>query len=343
MSKKQTKKKIEIITKDELEVKTESKDNKTEQELENEVKELTFPKFEDIPVSTKTFIVMTNLTIDKDKLADALPITPYVVIPKRRGRKKKNTNVDPNKNIPTGSIITIDSGTKIRGVILKKKKKKEGQNNTSFRNCVAIVMIIDGKKINFKITRNGKFQMTGCKYDKQGEDCVKYIWEYIKDKKDVYQKPESQSFKAIFIPAMRNIDFSLGFILDREKLDEYFNKHTNYYSLLETSIGYTGVNIKIPILKPITDLKLKQLAYKESENGGVWSSPKYISYQKYLDTLKPKEQQKKLEKERYNTFLVFHSGKVICSSLCEEFARDTYYLFTDLIKKNHKTFEEKLV
>ena len=239
---------------------------------------------------------MTNLIIDIRKLFEFLPVTEYVVIPKRRGRKKKTVIVDPNRDIPDGSIITLDLANKVRGVILKKKKKKEGKKGNYFRNSVTVVMTAGGKKINFKISRNGKFQMTGCKFDEHAERCVKQIWEYIKNKKDIYTKPEKEPFRATFIPAMRNIDFSLGFLLDREKLDEYFNMSTDYYSLLETSIGYTGVNIKIPVTKPITDLMLKQLVYK----GGKWLKPCFVPYQYYLDTLKPKEQQKKLEKERFN-------------------------------------------
>ena len=55
---------------------------------------LTFPIFEDIKVSTKTFIVMTNMTINIDKLFNFLPITKYILIPTRRGRKTKNEKVD---------------------------------------------------------------------------------------------------------------------------------------------------------------------------------------------------------------------------------------------------------
>lgn len=299
---------------------------------------LSYPQFESIPVSTKTFIVMTNLRIDINKLFHFLPITTYVVVPKRRGRKKKIVTVDPNKDIPTGSIITVDLANAVRGVLLKKKKKKDGKQSDYFRNSITIIMIIEGKKINFKISQNGKFQMTGCKHDGQAEECVKNIWEYIRDAKHLYSIPEKQSFQAVFIPAMRNIDFSLGFILDREKLDEYFNTRTDYHSLLETSIGYTGVNIKIPVRKPITDLKIKKIRCRK----GVWQRKCSIPYQAYLDTLKPKERQKKVEKERYNTFLVFHSGKVIMSSMCEEFAHDTYYEFLNIIRTNHRLFEEQL-
>lgn len=298
---------------------------------------LTYPKFEDIPVSTKTFIVRTNITVDIKNLFEFLPITEYVLVPKRRGRKKKLPASDPNKNIPDGSIITLDLANVIRGVVLKKKKKKDNKTSGYFRNSITVVMVIEGKKINFKISRNGKFQMTGCKQDKHAELCVKYIWEYIKDRPNLYVMTEPQ-LKAMFIPAMRNIDFTLGFVLDREKLGKYFDSHTDYCSLLETSIGYTGVNIKVPVRKSIESLKLKELTYRN----GTWQEPAFIPYQEYLNTLKPKEQQKKLDKERFNTFLVFHSGKTIMSSMCEEFAKDTYYEFLNIIKNNYNQFEEKL-
>ena len=70
-------------------------------------KQLVFPEFEDIKVSTKTFIVMTNLVINLKNLFEFLPITEYAFVPKKRGRKKKNNQVNPNKNVPQGSIVTM--------------------------------------------------------------------------------------------------------------------------------------------------------------------------------------------------------------------------------------------
>ena len=143
---------------------------------------VSYPVFEDISVSTKTFIIMSNITIDLSELYKSLPITKYVVVPKKRGRKKKTTLPDPNRNIPAGSIITVDPGKggEIRGVNLKKKKKKERKSGDYFRNSLTVVMIIDNKKINFKVCRNGKFQMTGCKTDSQSEECIYYMWRYMK-------------------------------------------------------------------------------------------------------------------------------------------------------------------
>lgn len=308
-----------------------------------------FPEFEDIAVSTKTFIIMTNLTLDIEKLFNYLPITNYVVVPKKRGRKNSKVQVvDPNKDIPDGSIISMEMSKRIRGVDLKKKKKKTEESNGRdfFRNSFTVVMIM-GKKINFKISRNGKFQMTGCKTDEQAENCVKQIWDYIKhDKTGIYQLPVIKNspkkvkhpFRVTFVPAMRNIDFDLKFFLDREKIDDYFNTETEYTSLLELSIGYTGVNIKIPVKHNITELNLKQLVYRNGE----CIERKTVPYKYYLDTLKPKDRQKKLEKTIYNTFLVFHSGKVIMSSMCAEFARDTYYEFLEIIRRNKENFREQL-
>jgi TATA-box binding protein (TBP) (component of TFIID and TFIIIB) len=345
-----------------------SKENVTTHEVTTEQKKhgvdnLSFPEFNSIKVSTKTFIVMTNMKLNIDKLFDYLPLVDYILVPKRRGRKKKNEPADPNIGIESGSIITLEYQGKIRGVDLKKKKKKNKDNKNRgnyFRNSVTVVMMIDSKKVNFKVSRNGKFQMTGCKHDSHAEECVKWIWKYIKNSKSIWKfegetdyDSDSDSdeideyktnrnivpnLKAIFIPAMRNIDFGLGFFVDREKLDAYFNTCTDYHSLLETSFGYTGVNIKIPVVKPIRDLMLKQI---ECVNG-LWIKPVHIPFSEYLNMLPDKDVAKKLNKERFNTFLVFHSGKVIMSGMEATFMKDVYYEFLDIIRDCYDTIEERL-
>jgi len=314
----------------------------SDNDIDDRGKNLKFPEFDDITVSTKTFIVNTSTILDIDKLFNTLPITEYIVVPKRRGRKKKNEKVDPNKDIASGCIITLKYLDKLRGVDLKKKKinpdkKKRG---SYFRNSVTVVMIIDGKKINFKVSRNGKFQMTGCKFDEQAERCVKFVWNYIQDKEGIYTLNEKHKMDIIFIPAMRNIDFGLGFLVDREKLDEYFNIYTDFHSLLETSFGYTGVNIKIPVTDSILDLKLKKFTYDVATN--TWSSLQKVGYETYLNTLSDKDRNKKLTQKRYNTFLVFHSGKIIMSGLHRDFQAPVYYKFLDIIRECYNHIEERL-
>jgi TATA-box binding protein (TBP) (component of TFIID and TFIIIB) len=307
--------------------------------IKEKERELVFPNFEDISVSTNTFIAMTNLILDLKKLSDFLPITEYIVMPKKRGRKKKTEVVEQHRNIPDGSIVTLKFENKMRGVDLKQKKSQNKKKKSKwFRNSFTIVMFLDNKPINFKLCNNGMAQLTGIKLEKQAQNCIKYVWEHIKDEENnIFKFSRGSHLEAMFIPAMRNIDFSLGFNVDREKLSRYMSTQTEFHSLLETSFGYTGVNIKIPINVDITLMEIVKLKYKSD----TWIEEK-TTYNEYLKYLSEKDQLKKINKDRYNTFLVFHSGRVILSAINAEFSRDSYYYFLKIIKTCHKEIEEKL-
>jgi hypothetical protein len=154
---------------------------------------------------------------------------------------------------------------------------------------------------------------------------------------NVYVFTHSHTIEAFIIPSMRNIDFSLGFTIDREKLNKYMISQPALYCLLETSFGYTGVNIKIPIVDNICNMKIKYMTYSNK-----WSSTD-TTYQQYIDTLPHKDKQDKLTNKRYNTFLVFHSGKVIMSGLTYEFMKDTYSTFLNIINDAYDEIEERLL
>ena len=77
---------------------------------------------------------------------------------------------------------------------------------------------------------------------------------------------------------MSNINFSLGFCINKENLDEYINKNTNYYSLLETTFGYTGVNIKIP-LPSLKDIPITKIVLDRNTNDWTQTT---ITYENYI-------------------------------------------------------------
>ena len=313
---------------------------------------LKFPLFEDNKVSTKTIIAVTNLNLDISKLYLELPITPFNVYPKRRGRKRKNNIVDVNTNIPSGSIITVKFEDTLRGVDLKQKSKSiKKKNGKYFRNSITVVMIINDKNINFKVSKNGKFQMTGCKTDEQAFEAIKFFWKYIKPHTNIYTIKEINSINStnstettiepnvtvIFVPAMRNIDFELGFLVDREKLSRYINLNTEYFSLLETSFGYTGVNIKFPMNEDLTTLNVAKLEFIKDD----WVQSA-VPYTDHFDMISEKEKIKKINKPKFNTFLCFHSGKLICSGMTAEFMRSDYYKFLDIIRNCYTIIQETL-
>jgi len=292
------------------------------------------PNFDDIQVSTKTVIAKTNAVYDIQRLFENLPVVPYTVIKKKRGRKKNKDVNDPNENVESGSIITLKYFEQRRGVDLKPKKK----SGKYFRNALSIVMKVKDKLVNFKLSKNGKFQMTGIKTDEHAVLCVKHIWDHILNLSDhTLFTLERETLQVILNVVMTNVDFSLGFLVNRSKLDEFFNNSTEYNSLLETSFGYTGVNIKFPVEYKSYNM----LEYQLDVNKGTWVQST-ITHEEFLETLTPADKHKTLTKKRYNTFLIFHSGNVIMSGATKERMKHVYYEFLELVRKCKPHVEEKL-
>lgn len=288
------------------------------------------PNFKDIVVSTRTIIGTSNININIEDVFNQLEVVHYTVIPKKRGRKKQVTVVNPNTHLKDGDIITLKYQNELKGVDLSKKKKKK-INKKYFRNSLTVVMFLDNKFINFKISNNGKFQMTGCKFTDHAINCIKIFIDQIKHN---YTK----DIEVTFLTVMTNIDFNLGFLVNRENLDIYINNFTEYNSLLETSFGYTGVNIKFPMEKDI-DMDLEKIILSLSEN--KWNHTN-TTYKKFVKTLPIKDQEKHKNKKRYNTFLVFHSGNVIMSGMVSKYMENVYNNFVNIIKQNKDNIEEQL-
>jgi hypothetical protein len=134
------------------------------------------PSFDSVQVSTMTIIVYTNLVINIRKVFRYLPTTPWKIIKKKRGRKKRAYPEDSNADVRPGSVISIKHKNDVRGVCLKPPKPSNG-NSEYWRHSVCVVMILDElKMLNVKVSRNGKFQITGCKSMKHAMDFVKYLY-----------------------------------------------------------------------------------------------------------------------------------------------------------------------
>jgi len=289
-------------------------------------------KFENMKVSTRTFTATTNLTIDIEKISKH--VTVHETDDSRlRGSKGPAMN-EALTAIPVGTIISVNYLGDIRGINLKPRKKSKRW----FRNSFTVVVNAGDKLLNFKVCRNGTFQITGALSFQHAVQCIQCIWKNIKSTK-FYSLPDGEeTLTALIIPAMRNLDFTLGIKINRELFDQYIlDINPGYHCLLETSFGYTGLNVKKKIVKPITDLKILKIT------GDNWDG-ELVSYQEYLDVLTPEARQTKLKHTRYNTFLVFHSGKIIQSGMSADFMRDDFYEFCEIINDAHAAgrIEEKL-
>ena len=304
---------------------------------------LTYTKFKDVPISTLTIISVSNLKFNLSLMYQYLPFTEYVVVKKKRGRKKKVETVNPNQHISPGSIISIRDKTNVRGSILKESKKDK---KTYFLNSIAIVMVLENeKKINCKISQNGKFQITGCKTIEQCIEMIRYLFKHIKEIEiqtgqsmfslKYGSKSTNRNPTFVFKIVMKNIDSKVNFNINREKLNQYINEHTDYCSSFEIGVD-TGVNIKIKSNQPYED-ELQSIEILPD----LTIQRNIVPFQYYNSFLDEKEQKKEVKKKSYHTFLVFHSGSIIQSGSGPEMCK-VYEDFIRILVSQNKYFEEIL-
>lgn len=300
--------------------------------------------FDQMKISTLTIIAVSNVTIDIDKLFQNVEIDHEMIL-RYKTRVLKNSGEAPytaearpstyrgivhyepdtENEVPEGTIILARYGEKIKGV---EKKKRSQESTKYFRNSLTIVMKVDGKYLNMKISRNGKIQFTGCKRFQQAETAVYYLWPIIQT-----AASDSEAVNFMFISVMTNLDFNIGYNVNREVLDQYINKHTSYNSLLETSFGYTGCNIKIP-LNSIPNFPVPVLSHA----GGQWTRD-LIPFSTFVERVSGEDRQKYMYKSRHLTFLVFHSGAIIMSGYQVDCMENVFNEFTSIMLKHRNIFE----
>jgi TATA-box binding protein (TBP) (component of TFIID and TFIIIB) len=294
-------------------------------------------KFKDIGISTKTVIGISNMKIDLEKFFNYIPITDFIPQEKKRGRKKRIQVVLNHNNLPYGSIICVQKKKEIRGAVLKKKRTTEEtptSNKDYFLHSVSFVIVLeDNKQITLKISSNGKFQITGCKNDDHFINAVKCLYDIMNNvekwtNEKLYTLSHGDKLEVLFNTVMQNMDFNVGFKINRQKLDKFIEKHTSHTSIYEGSLA-TCVNIKVKSDASIEPV-ITKIYYdgKDLEIG-------YCSYDEYKTILNKKKETKK---DKRHTFLVFSSGSVIMSSTGAGM-KEIYDDMVDIFIKNRKHFE----
>lgn len=269
-------------------------------------------KIDDIAVSTKTIIGTTNCSFDIVKIFQKFPI-----------------RTEPKH----GCVEVMYYQNEYRGVVYADFHPRKKRN---FRNAINIISSLDdGKKINFKLSKNGKFQLTGCKHEDHAIIVVQmFLDDIFRDCRDCVHI-RGDSIRVYFQTVMTNIDFSLGFAVDRQKLDDMMNKNTPFHSLLETSFGYTGVNIKFPVDHEWWKLPVPVIYRRIVDSEWVHDRLPLDHFMDITDHIR--------NKRKYNTFLVFHSGSVIMSGMIKETMRIHYDLFMSIMKTWQSKIQEQLL
>lgn len=273
-------------------------------------------KFEELKVSTRTIIAAANVGLDMDKIFKVIPLGKQVYM---------FEGVKFGAYIDTIHFKNHVRERNMRDMMINMRPK-------SFRNALNVVMMLDDiKKINFKVSKNGKFQITGCKDLRHAQMAVfaflETIGEHCKDAIHTDTDVLNVSFEVV----MTNVDCGTGFCINRQSLDKIINTTTPYHSLLETSFGYTGVNIKFPVDIDWFHMDVPIMKWQLGSDK--------IAFEKTpLAQVAP---DKKIKK-KYNTFLVFHSGQFIMSGMREDTMKTDYDRFISILSDNEKTIKEIL-
>ena len=298
--------------------------------------------FHRLHYSTKTIIAVTNMNINLELFHQNIPYLDYSFPKKKRGRKKQNevTVEVPNKlqYFPIGSIIALQNKQDLKGELPKKKQNDPGKKSF-FRNSVTIQMKIDEDKfVNGKICSNGKFQITGCNEDRYAYYFIYILYEKMMETSALIGEPivtiiKNTIFKtdyptAIMNVVMKNINFKIGFHIQRERLDEYIRTHTPYYSLFLSDL-HTCVNIKMKSTQHANE-KMDMIIMR-SKQDMIMQKIDLSVYSTYYDC------NKKMNKDKYHTFLVFYSGSVILSSSGPD-TEQVYNEFMRIIQDNQTLF-----
>lgn len=280
------------------------------------------PDFDNYNISTQTLIISTNIDIDCEKFYECIEC---VKMNKSPLNTKNKMVVDIEEKIDEGDIVFAQYKKLYKGTNFKKISEKY------FLNSVTIIMKIEQKFINIKVSNKGKLQITGCNQYHYAVSIMKYFWSLVQNKQDIwlFKNEQNNNFRSIIVPVMCNINFSIGFQIDRSSLHNIINNKTEYISILELSDGYVGLNIKIPSKKEF----LEDILIDEFIFDGEWKQSK-TKFMEYINTLTIKEQRKKMSKCYMNTFLVFYSGKVIFSGGISYInRRNAYEVFMDIVTK----------
>lgn len=146
-------------------------------------------KFEDLKVTTITYLVEFDGEVKKDQLFNLLPITRI----EHENKSKRSSKCKlPKCNIP-GAILSIKNGSNTRGIV---KNEKGG-----FENGISIDIVTAEKNINAKLAEQS-IHMTGVSSEENGLEAATHIINHIKWCQyilDIIQNNMSESIKVMEI------------------------------------------------------------------------------------------------------------------------------------------------
>lgn len=279
--------------------------------------------FSSFNVSTKTVMAYSSVTLDLEKVYEGLPVTET----EYRVKKKSGLPDIRSAVAPEGSIISLRHKNNFRGIVTNPEAAKNQNTKKYFLNQVTCILSVEGKNLHIMIFR-GNFKIPGCQNDEQVKKTVRILWNYIAQIPGSYTKrgPETEDPSFFLETVMMNVDFSLGYLVDRRALNTVMNNE-KYEENVKISrfepTTNTAVNIRMRSSPP-EDFQYEVMCFVEKD--GEWNY--LIKREKenvYIKRRKPK---------KHTTFLVFGSSKTIVSGRYKESMEKACISFFQIVNEN---------
>ena len=198
-------------------------------------------------VSTHTLIAYTNINeLDLDSLFDEINVDKDLTHVLYRKREKG-----------------------------EKKKRKVKPNPKNFLNCIFLTFRSSCKKVNLKLFKNGIIQLTGCKGVDHSKSVLLSFWKVVRR---TTLRHRFDYLECYLVSVMRNINFNLGFSIDREKLGNYIVNNSNSYVISQVVGGFIGMRFVI-LVESIKDMPVYRIKIEKDdiEEGET------VTYEEFLD------------------------------------------------------------
>jgi len=221
----------------------------------------------------------------------------------------------------------------------KSYRPEEMKKINHFLNQLTAVLSVGKQPLLNIMMFKDNLKIAGCKNIDDAVEAILVFWQdYIVDIPGAWSlKPGAKEPRFVFEVVMRNVDFKLGFPIERPALN-YLMNEDNYRDKIfmsqYESTGHTNVNIKMFSKKP-GNFQYDCLVIPKKKE------PYFIK----LDNVpykSPKKKEKERTEEKYITFIVFSSSEIILSGRYDLNMKEMYEFFVQTVFSHREVIEEKL-
>lgn len=285
------------------------------------------PPFDDVAVNTMTFVALLNVQFSLPHVYETLAVTASPPATKKRARGAEEWGL-------AGAV----TGVKLETATARLQKGRFRSTKAKpFRNSLAVDMFIGpGRKLNLKLSANGGIQLTGPRSVGDALCGISWLIQKILPHGDDAYTPRRppRELRLALVSVMRNVNFSLGFQLDRQEACRLLQGVPGYRCLFAPQFCYAGLNVKKVL--PASVRVVQEFTYAEGSPPGLpgWRFHRYMSLEEFAQAqsaLKGGGGARKILGDVSLTFLVFQSGKVIMSGPNAQCMREAYREFNAIM------------